>query len=138
MVSDDLVKTEQGLVNRHDHDVEIFVVQGILKPGEVLAKVQVLTADNYLGEASKLDAELLVSRISAYIEKKYQIPLPKSLLNKLIEEVLSVIRELAIEAELKDRKLKKRDQLQKDLQEKLDKLKSKKKVKGPEKEEPLT
>jgi hypothetical protein len=135
MVSDDLVKTQQGLVNRHDHEVEIFVVQGILKPGEILTKVQGLTPESYLGEVSKLDAELLVSRISAYIEKKYQIPLPKSLLNKLIEEVLSVIRAMAIEAEAKDRKVQKRAQLQKQVAEKLKKAK---KPKEPEDEEPLT
>ena len=131
MCSDDLVRTDKGIVNRHEHAVEVFATQGMLEPGEVLTKVGGLTPESYLKEASKLDAELLVGRISAYMEKKYQIPLPKTLLNKLIEEVLVVIRELAIEAETKDRKLAKRSLLQKQVVEKLKKKKA-------EPEEPLT
>lgn len=135
MCSDDLVRVEQGLRNAHGHAVEILVVQGLLEPGEVLTQVQGLTPESYLKEVSQLDAELLVGRISAYIEKKYKIPLPKSLLNKLIEEVLVVVRELAIEAEAKDRKILKRAQLQKQAAAK---LKKSKKPKEPEEEEPLT
>lgn len=135
MCTDDLVKTEQGMKNAHQHAVEILVVQGMLEPGEVLTKVQALTADAYLREASKLDAELLVSRVAAYVQKKYQIPLPRPLLGKLVEEVFVVIREMAIESEVKDRKVLKRAQLQKLVAEKLKKAK---KVKEPEEDEPLT
>jgi DNA-binding Lrp family transcriptional regulator len=135
MCSDDLVRTDKGIVNRHEHAVEVFATQGMLEPGEVLTKVGGLTPESYLKEVSKLDAELLVSRISAYVEKKYQIPLPKSLLNKLIEEVLVVLREMAVEAEAKDRKVQKRAQLQQQVAEKLKKAK---KPKEPEDEEPLT
>ena len=125
MCSDDLVRTDKGIVNRHEHAVEVFSTQGMLEPGEVLTKVGGLTPESYLSEVSQLDAELLVGRISAYVEKKYQIPLPKSLLNKLIEEVLAVVREMAIEAEAKDRKVQKRDQLKAQAQEKLNKTKKK-------------
>jgi len=125
MCSDDLVRTDKGIVNRHEHSVEVFSTQGMLEPGEVLTKVGGLTPESYLKEVSQLDAELLVGRISAYVEKKYQIPLPKSLLNKLIEEVLVVIREMAVEAEAKDRKVLKRDQLKAQAQVKLNKTKKK-------------
>lgn len=135
MVTDDLVRTDQGLTNKHNHEVEVLVVQGMLEPGEVLTKVQGLTADAYLREASKLDAELLVGRIVAYVKEKYQIPLPRPLLNKLVEETLAVIRQMAIESETKDRKILKRAQLQKQVAEKLKKAK---KAKEPEEDEPLT
>lgn len=125
MCSDDLVRTDKGIVNRHEHAVEVFSTQGMLEPGEILTKLGGLTPESYLKEVSKLDAELLVGRISAYVEKKYQIPLPKSLLNKLIEEVLVVIREMAVEAEAKDRKVLKRDQLKKLAEAKLNKTKKK-------------
>lgn len=135
MCTDDLVKVEQGLRNAHQHEVEVLVTQGMLGPGEVLTKVQALTADAYLKEASKLDAELLVNRVAKYVQEKYQIPLPRPLLTKLVEEVFAVIRQMAIESEVKDRKILKRAQLQKQVAEKLKKAK---KAKEPEEEEPLT
>ena len=108
MVSDDLVRTEQGLANRHPHEVEVFVVQGLLKPGEILTKVSGLTPESYLMEASKLDAELIVGRIEA----KYKIPLPHGLVVRIVEEILRLLREIAIEQESADRKKAKRPPLQ--------------------------
>lgn len=133
MVSDDLVRTEQGLANRHPHEVEVFVVQGLLKPGEILTKVSGLTPESYLVEASKLDAELIVGRIEA----KYKIPLPHGLFIRIVEEVLRLVREIAIEQEAADRKKAKRASLEQELRGKLKKAPDKK-VKAKVADEPLT
>jgi len=133
MVSDDLVRTEQGLANRHLHEVEVFVVQGLLKPGEILTKVSGLTPESYLVEASKLDAELIVGRIEA----KYKIPLPRGLLVRIVEEILRLVREIAIEQEAADRKKAKRASLEDELRSKLKKAPGKK-AKAKAADEPLT
>jgi hypothetical protein len=93
MVSDDLIETAQGQENVHEHRIVIFREIGLIEPKGNIQKVLELTPTAYLQEASKVDAEL----ITAQILKKIKLPVPPYIVSRLVEEVLRVIREVAVE-----------------------------------------
>lgn len=118
MVTDDLI----GDKNLHDHEVIILRVIQTVEPGDKFLLIE-LTPASYLREASRLDAELITGRIMS----RYNIPLPRNIFRSVIEEILRILREVAIEKERKDR-------------EKLAKAKGRKRLPAQKKpkEEPLT
>lgn len=127
MVTDDMYKTEDGSVNKHEHDVLVLVERGTVPSGGAITPTMEMTPESYLLHASRLDAELIIGRIKA----KYNIPFAEKFITDIVGKVLQAIREVAIEAEHKDRK---KAQLRKKLEE--GKKQEKKPKKAPE--PPLT
>ena len=99
MVSDDLLKTAQGQENVHEHKIVIFREIGLIEPGGIIQRILELTPTAYLHEASKVDAEL----ITAKVMQNFNLPLPRQMVSRLVEEMLRVIREVAVE-DLKNQK----------------------------------
>lgn len=118
LVTDDLIDDK----NLHQHPVVIMRVMQTVEPGDKFVLFE-MTPASYLKEASRLDAELIVGRIMS----RYNIPLPRNIFRGVVEEMLRILRELAIEEEKKER-------------EKLAKAKSRKRLPAKKvgKEEPLT
>jgi len=110
-VSDELISYGDGKDNKHEHEVVLFSQLGTLPSGAVLQSVVELSMRAYLEDASKMDAELIVNRISAEIKKKYGWGIPegfiKSIVEEIVKEVLKVAREYSIKEEGKDREKKK-------------------------------
>lgn len=94
MVSDDIVDGK----NMHEHSIVVMRVVQSVEPGTKVLLTE-LTPAAYLKEASRLDAELIVGRIMS----RYNIPLPRNIFRSVIEEILRILREVAIEEEKKER-----------------------------------
>lgn len=100
MVSDDLYSTDEGTVNKHEHEVIVLLERGMVPQGSIITSVMEMTPETYLEYASQLDAELIVGRIKA----RYNIPFGEKVITDLVGIVLRAVREAAIEMESKDRK----------------------------------
>lgn len=108
MVSDDLIESAQGTENAHEHRVVLFREVGLIEPGGIIQKVLELTQTAYLQEASRVDAEL----ITAKVMQNFNIPLPRPMVTKIIEELLRVVREVAVEdLKVQKKALKEREEL---------------------------
>jgi len=100
MVSDDLFQTEEGTVNKHEHEIVVLMERGAVPPGAIITSVMEMTPETYLQHASQLDAELIVGRIKA----RYNIPFGEKIITEVVTLILKAIRETAIEMEMKERK----------------------------------
>lgn len=108
MVSDDLLETADGVENNHEHRIVLFREVGLVDPKGVIKQTFDLTQKAYFEEASRLDAELITNAVM----KKLNIPLPKVMVCKLIEEVLSVVRHVVVE-DMKAERIKQKKELEK-------------------------
>ena len=104
LVSDDLVYHEDKTVESiHEHPVIVLMELMNIQP-MTPSPVFHLTTKAYFADASKLDAELIVSNL----RRRFNIPLPPRALTFVVQEVLTILREVAVEEEMRQRaKLKK-------------------------------
>jgi hypothetical protein len=93
MVSDDLLETAKGTENGHEHRVVLLQEIGLIDPTCVIQRLPEITAQGYLKDASRLDAEL----ITAKVMERFNLPLPRVMVAKMIEEIIRLIREVAVE-----------------------------------------
>lgn len=126
MVSDDLLETADGVENNHEHRVVLFRAVGMVDPNGVIKQTFDLSPKAYFEEASRLDAELITNAVM----KKLNIPLPKVMVCKLIEEVLSVVRQVVVE-DMKAEKVKEKAEAMKRVKAARDKASKPKGQKGP-------
>lgn len=103
-VSDDLTETPTGgFRNDHEHPVRLVLDKGMVQPQEAIEGIKELTPQAYMSEVSKVDAELIVARLV----EKFKIPVPPQMLRAVVEEVLRVMRQIAVEETKKSRRTKK-------------------------------
>lgn len=99
LVSDDLVlHDDKSIESIHEHPVIIMMELMQVEPMQK-TKVHELTAKAYFLDASKLDAELIVSRL----KRQYNIPLGSRPLTYIVQEALTLLREAAVEDEKEHR-----------------------------------
>lgn len=115
-VSDDLIDFGEGLKNAHEHPITLFRQVGKeLEPGGTIPYITDLTAEAYLRDASRLDAELIIraiKRVGSQGEAGWALNMvPDGILNMIATQIIAGLRQVAVEEERKLTKTKDKKQL---------------------------
>jgi len=123
--SDDLINYGEGLKNTHEHPLTLFRQVGKeLMPDGTMLYITDLTAEAYLRDASRLDAELIVKAIrrigSQGGEGSVLKLVPDSLLYTIATQIISGLRQMAVEDEQKHRQAKIKSKVKEPKQERVE------------------